>query len=115
MSRSFLATVAVAMLSLSAQAQNCQQIAGNYYCGQTDAVAFNNVGFTGTYNQITGMDSSSCTCSSQPKGFSGPIAPLNDEVFDIALISANRSFRCIFEVLFRSLKSPFTTEAPLQW
>jgi hypothetical protein len=81
MSRGLLATVAIAALSLGAHAQSgCQQIAGNYYCGKTSAVAFNNVGFSGFYNQITGMDSTSCTCSSAQKAFSGAIAPLNDEV-----------------------------------
>jgi len=95
MSRGLLATVAIAALSLGAHAQSgCQQIAGNYYCGQTNVVAFNNVGFSGSYNQITGMDSTGCTCSSSPVAFSGAIAPLNDEVTDLCF-PANSSFHCI--------------------
>ena len=79
MSRGILAALAIAAFSVGANAQ-CQEIAGNYYCAQTNAITYNNVGFSGTYNQITSMDSSSCQCSSNPTSFSGGLAPLNDEV-----------------------------------
>jgi len=102
MSRGLLTAVAVAAFSIGANAQ-CQQIAGNYYCAQVDAIAYNNVGFAGTYNQITNMDSSSCQCSSQPVSFSGPLAPLNEEVF----VSLMRFLR----VLNSIRRSPSTGEA----
>jgi hypothetical protein len=76
-----LTAVAIAMVSWGVQVQaQCQQIAGNYYCNPTDAVSFNNVGFAGSYNEITAMDSTGCTCASVPKSFSGGLAPLNEEV-----------------------------------
>lgn len=79
MSRGILSFVAIAAFSVGANAQ-CQQIDGNYYCGATHAITYNNVGFSGTYNQITGMDSTTCQCSSNPTSFSGGLAPLNQEV-----------------------------------
>ena len=79
MSRGVLAGLAIAAFSVGANAQ-CQQIAGNYYCAQTDAITYNNVGFPGTYNQITGMDSTTCQCSSDSVSFTGGLAPLNEEV-----------------------------------
>ena len=79
MSRGILVALAIAAFSVGANSQ-CQEIAGNYYCDQTDAITYNNIGFSGTYNQITSMDSSSCQCSSSPTSFSGGLAPLNDEV-----------------------------------
>ena len=80
MSRGILTALAIAVFSVGANAL-CQQIAGNYYCGQTSAITYHNVGFSGTYNQITGMDSTSCQCSSNPMSFSGGLAPLNKEVY----------------------------------
>jgi Cell wall protein YJL171C/Tos1, N-terminal len=74
-----LAALIVAAFVARVNAQ-CQQIAGNYYCAQTNAIIYNNVGFSGTYNEITNMDSTSCQCSSSPQSFSGGLAPLNQEV-----------------------------------
>lgn len=74
-----LAALVFAALVARVNAQ-CQEIDGNSYCGQTDAIIYNNVGFSGTYNEITSMDSTSCQCSSSPQSFSGGLAPLNDEV-----------------------------------
>jgi len=75
-----LAAILAAAFQLSNAQSGCQQIDGNYYCSQTNAISFNNIGFSGSYNQITNMDSTSCSCSSSPVSFSGPLAPLNDEV-----------------------------------
>ena len=81
MVRRILTAVAIVVVSLTAQVSGqCQQIAGNYYCSATDAITYNNVGFSGKYNQITYMDSSGCQCSSQQASFSGGLAPLNEEV-----------------------------------
>jgi hypothetical protein len=79
MSRGLFAAAVLAAFSIGANAQ-CQEIAGNYYCDQVNAITYNNVGFAGTYNQITSMDNTTCACSSSPVSFSGPLAPLNEEV-----------------------------------
>lgn len=75
----FSSAVISAFLSF-AYASGCQQIAGNTYCNEVSEVTYQNIGFAGSYNAITGMDSSSCTCSSAVKAFSGPLAPLNEEL-----------------------------------
>jgi hypothetical protein len=78
-----LAAVALAAWSMGVQGQSgCQFIAGNSYCGETNAITYNNVGFKGSYNAITSMNTNGCTCSSTPQAFSGPLAPLNDEVWN---------------------------------
>lgn len=60
-------------------ANNCQLSSdGNYYCSQTSKVYYENVGFSGSYNQITNMDSNTGSCTSQPFSFSGNLAPLNE-------------------------------------
>jgi len=80
--RLFTAALVAALSSLGAHAQSgCTNIDGNYYCASTNAIIYNNVGFAGSYSEITNMDSSSCACSSSPFSFSGPLAPLNNEVF----------------------------------
>jgi Glycine-rich protein domain (DUF2403) len=90
MLRRIITVVAIAAVCLIAQVLGqCQEIAGNYYCSQTDAITYNNVGFEGTYNQITYMDSSGCECSSQQASFSGGLAPLNEEVIPSTLIISN--------------------------
>jgi len=76
---SLTTTLLIAGFSARVNAQ-CQEIDGNSYCAQTDAIIYNNVGFSGTYNEITNMDNTSCTCSSTPQAFSGGLAPLNEEV-----------------------------------
>ena len=79
MSLGLFALVAAAFGAARVNAQ-CQQIAGNNYCSQVNAITYNNVGFSGTYNEITGMDSTTCQCSSEPQAFTGGLAPLNEEV-----------------------------------
>lgn len=79
MSRGIIAAALVAYMSIGVDAQ-CQQIAGYYYCSQTNVIQYGNVGFSGSYNKITSMDSTSCQCSSTPASFGGGLAPLNDEV-----------------------------------
>lgn len=53
---------------------------GNYYCATTDAIIYSNVGTSGSYNDVTSMDESSCACTSEPVGFSGNLAPLDEEL-----------------------------------
>ncbi|BFZ63564.1 target of Sbf [Saitoella coloradoensis] len=59
---------------------DCSQISGNYYCDAVSAIEYQNIGFSGSYQQVTAMDTSSCTCTSQTKSFSGSLAPVNEEL-----------------------------------
>jgi hypothetical protein len=74
---------AISLLLVSVGADLCgmgsKEIDGNWFCQAVQAIQYSNVGIPGTYNQITEMASSG-VCSSQPKHFSGPISPLDEEV-----------------------------------
>ncbi|KAK9458411.1 putative TOS1-like glycosyl hydrolase-domain-containing protein [Dipodascopsis uninucleata] len=52
----------------------CQSVAAD------GAVFYDNVGFSGSYQAVTGMSSSDCTCSMSSSSFSGGLAPLDEEV-----------------------------------
>lgn len=73
--------VLASVTAVSAQAcaqGTAQQIKGNWYCSAVDSISYTNFGSSGTYNQIIGMDGGKCTSS--PKEYKGPLAPLNEEV-----------------------------------
>lgn len=48
------------------------------YCNPVDQISYSDLGYSGTYQDVTGMDLGACTCSYAPKAFSGPLAPLNE-------------------------------------
>ncbi len=84
MLRKFLAVAAVlsaAIVVVGADfcAKGRVEIQGNWFCQPVDAITYSNVGTAGTYNDVTDMASDG-TCSSTPESFSGPIAPLDEEV-----------------------------------
>lgn len=64
----------------AAASSSCTEILGNYYCDETSQITYANVGFDGSYNDVTSFDSSSCTCGSEKVSFSGSLAPLNEEL-----------------------------------
>lgn len=73
------AAASLLLLAASANAQ-CSQIAGNYYCNKVSQVVYENIGFSGTYNAVTNIDTNSCSCSSKPVAFSGSLSPLDKEI-----------------------------------
>ena len=77
-----VATATVLVLSL-VNADLCSQgsieIDGNWYCQSVQAIQYSNVGTPGTYNQVTDMPPDG-NCASTPFSFSGPLAPLDEEV-----------------------------------
>ncbi|EER40757.1 conserved hypothetical protein [Histoplasma capsulatum H143] len=81
--RSKLAIGAVLAASISTvSSQACDPgtahlLGGNWYCSAVQAITYTNVGSSGTYNEIVSMNGGSC--SSRPKAYSGPLAPLNEE------------------------------------
>ncbi|KXS98837.1 hypothetical protein AC578_10853 [Pseudocercospora eumusae] len=52
---------------------------GNWYCQEVKAITYSGVGGSGSYNKVTSM-SSSGSCGSTPYGYSGSMAPLDEEV-----------------------------------
>lgn len=61
-------------------AADCQFISGNYYCSETSAVTYSNVGLSGTYQDVISMDESSCVCQQQAYNFGGNLAPFDEEL-----------------------------------
>ncbi|KAH8787427.1 putative TOS1-like glycosyl hydrolase-domain-containing protein [Hyaloscypha sp. PMI_1271] len=57
-----------------------QELNGNWFCQPVKAIQYSNVGSSGSYRQITSMNSQTGSCEYQMKAFSGPLAPLNEEV-----------------------------------
>ncbi|PBP22455.1 hypothetical protein BUE80_DR006663 [Diplocarpon rosae] len=55
------------------------EIGGNWYCGSIDSIKYTNVGYSGTYDEVThmGVDGS---CATQAKHHQGSLAPLNEEL-----------------------------------
>lgn len=84
--RSFAAAGALtaALLTSSVSADLCsagsQNINGNWYCQPVHRIHYTGVGSAGTYNKITSMNSQDGSCSSVPFSFSGPNAPLDEDV-----------------------------------
>lgn len=54
-------------------------VEGNWYCQAVNAIQYTNVGSAGTYKDVTNMGADG-TCTMQDKSYSGPIAPLDEEV-----------------------------------
>ncbi|CCF58457.1 hypothetical protein KAFR_0E03050 [Kazachstania africana CBS 2517] len=79
--RSSLSTLSVlATLSKQAKSSSCSYVDGNYYCDETSVVVYNNVGFSSSYNDVTAMDESSCSCSTSSTSFSGTLSPFDEEL-----------------------------------
>lgn len=79
-----LAVVAIGVAALAVVAADfCAsgrvEIEGNWFCQPVNAITYTNVGTPGTYHDVVDMASDG-TCSWTPKSFSGPLAPLDEEV-----------------------------------
>ncbi|SCU91613.1 LAMI_0E06590g1_1 [Lachancea mirantina] len=75
-----LASVTPVAALAALTAASCDFVAGNYYCSQTNAVAYSNVGYSGSYRDVTSMDETSCTCQQEEVTFEGSLAPLDEEL-----------------------------------
>lgn len=101
--RSFLntgaAVLAAAALSNVARADDCAagstDIAGNWYCQAVDTIQYTGFGGSGTYNQITNMNSANGQCSSKSVSYSGSMAPLDEEVSEMRSSQYLRHFALI--------------------
>lgn len=85
----FTAKISTALLAFGGLSAACagsdaKEIGGNWYCSAVDQLQYSNVGTAGTYNQITYMGADG-SCESNPKAFSGPLSPLDEEVSPMPL------------------------------
>ncbi|CCD24195.1 Tos1p NDAI_0C05360 [Naumovozyma dairenensis CBS 421] len=70
----------ISLLSTVIKADQCTFSGGNYYCSETDAIIYSNVGLSSSYQDVTNMDESTCQCSQQSTSFSGNLSPFNEEL-----------------------------------
>lgn len=50
------------------------------YCNEVSKITYDNVGFSGTYQAVSYMNSDTCECKFTPKSFGGSLAPLDEEL-----------------------------------
>lgn len=50
------------------------------YCDEVSQITYDNVGFSGTYQAVSYMNSETCECKFTPKSFGGGLAPLDEEL-----------------------------------
>lgn len=77
-------TAGAALLAASAAtvaADDCSQDGyGNYYCNAVDSIVYKGVGNSGTYSRVSSMNMGSGACSFENTGYSGSLAPFDEEV-----------------------------------
>lgn len=77
-----MAILAMAGSAMALQ-QDCTGTAvdegGNWFCGAVKALRYEGVGSSGSYDAITSM-SEDGACGTAKKEYSGPLAPLNEDV-----------------------------------
>lgn len=61
-------------------ASSCSEVDGNYYCSEVNAISYSGIGYSGSYSDVTDMDTDSCTCSKSTVSFSGSLSPLDEEL-----------------------------------
>ncbi|KAG0671106.1 target of Sbf [Pichia californica] len=79
-STSLLYTIATTLVSTTSVNAGCSYISGNYYCSEVSAIQYEGIGFSGSYNDVTNMDETTCQCTSSESAFSGTMAPLDEEL-----------------------------------
>ncbi|ODQ64660.1 hypothetical protein NADFUDRAFT_83577 [Nadsonia fulvescens var. elongata DSM 6958] len=75
LSNGFIASTLLAVQALA----DCSYIAGNYYCSEIQAVTYENIGFSGSYQEVTAMNADG-SCNFDSKSFSGTNAPLDQDL-----------------------------------
>ena len=67
--------------TVSGQACNGIEDAGNWYCDQVQAITFGEWNYAGNYTPFSGCQGGKASCLFGPaKEYSGPLAPLDEEV-----------------------------------
>ncbi|KAK0516020.1 hypothetical protein JMJ35_002054 [Cladonia borealis] len=61
-------------------AGTAQEINGNWYCSEVNAISYTDFPGNGSYNKVTNMDAATGQCSFEQYGYSGSLSPLNEEL-----------------------------------
>ncbi|KAK6541112.1 target of Sbf, variant 2 [Orbilia ellipsospora] len=76
----FSKAVLVGAVLMGSLSEAKQQINNVWYCDPVTQMQYTNVGCSGTYNTPSSMDSTGCSVDFTSVAYSGPLAPLNDEI-----------------------------------
>ena len=80
----FRETTAAAILATAATtvwAGSCSQDSlGNYYCNEVTQIKYTNIGHGGSYSRVSSMNQDDGTCGFSATGYSGSMAPFDEEV-----------------------------------
>ena len=76
----FLGAIAVA--SVRATADKSSEDNGNWYCSPVQRISYKSVGTEGSYDRVVDMDAATGQCQFEKQLFSGPLAPLDEDVSD---------------------------------
>jgi hypothetical protein len=60
--------------------EGSELVKGNWYCQAVKRITYKDVGGAGTYDRITSMDATTGKCGSVKQKYSGPLAPLDEDV-----------------------------------
>jgi len=74
------AIIAAFTCGLGVQASGCRSVGSIEYCNDVPAIRYDNIGFSGTYKDVSFMDPESCKCEFKEKSFGGGLAPLDEEL-----------------------------------
>ena len=78
--RSFIAVGATVAATLTGFVMaDTVMIEGNYYSTPVQAIAYHGIPGVGAYDKVTSMQSNT-QCTKESKGYSGSLAPLDEEV-----------------------------------
>ncbi|QLG70839.1 hypothetical protein HG535_0A07820 [Zygotorulaspora mrakii] len=78
---SSLSAISIAAIgAVSFANADCQMSGGNYYCSKAEAIVYSDVGYSGSYMDVSFMDENSCSCSQSSVQVSGSLAPLDEEL-----------------------------------
>ncbi|CEP22261.1 TOS1 [Cyberlindnera jadinii] len=76
----FSTAVLVSIFTAITASASCSYEGGNYFCSNVDAITYENVGYSGTYKDVTNMDETTCQCSQESVSFSGSNSPLDEQL-----------------------------------
>lgn len=82
-----------------ATAGKCSEDNGNWYCSPVQRISYKGVGTEGSYDRVVGMDAATGQCQFEKQHFSGPLAPLDEDVSDASAYLKNGILAILIMVL----------------
>ncbi|KAI5968056.1 TOS1 [Candida pseudojiufengensis] len=78
----FTTTILFSILSslITNTQASCTFDGGNYYCSETSKIIYKNIGFSGSYQDVTNMNEITGKCTQETFSFNGNLSPLDEEL-----------------------------------